>query len=212
MRTITKLGIGMLAVIVLLSCAWMYHTHSLYEETYRSEYRYEVTVRTDSVLQNATFYVPLPASEDGSKIGEEIIAKNASIPAGWNCDLIETEHGTMLKIHAEGMIPDRYTPPVPLPEEECGPDAIPCPVQTHMVKWVSVRVHADHEINTKNPAGNEPMLSPKYNLASSVYRMPHPKDRTPPACYEYESRIYANYTASADAEISIHVELTGENM
>jgi len=89
---------------------------------------------------------------------------------------------------------------------------LPFPAQTHASKWVSAIVHADHEINTKNPDGNEPMLSPKYNLARSVYRMPHPKDRTPPACYEYESRIYANYTASADAEVSIHAELTGENM
>ncbi|KAB3547974.1 MAG: hypothetical protein C5617_000865 [ANME-2 cluster archaeon] len=211
MRTLTKLGIGMLAVIVLLSCAWMYHTHSMYEDSYRSEYRYEVTVRTDSVLQNATFYVPLPASENGSKIGEEIVAKNASIPAGWNCDLVETEHGKMLKIHVEEITPARNTPPVPLPEEECGPDALSCPDQAYTSKWVSAMVHADHEINTKNPAGNEPMLSPKYNLARSVYRMPHPEDRTPPACYEYESRIYANYTASPDAEVSIHVELTGAN-
>ncbi|NOQ32796.1 MAG: hypothetical protein GQ567_01155 [Methanosarcinales archaeon] len=211
MRTLTKLGIGMLAVIVLLSCAWMYHTHSLYEETYRSEYRYEVTVRTDSVLHNVTFYVPLPVSEEESKIGSEIIAKNASIPAGWDCEIVETEHGNMLKIHAEGITPDRNTPPVPLPEDECGPDAIPCLDQIYTPEWVSAMVHADREINTKNPAGNEPMLSPKYNLVRSVYRMPHPEDWTPPACYEYESCIYANYTASPDAEVLIHAELTGAN-
>ncbi|PXF60028.1 MAG: hypothetical protein C4B59_09925 [Candidatus Methanogaster sp.] len=211
MRTLTKLGIGMLAVILLLSCAWMYHTHSMYEDTYRSEYRYGVTVRTDFALHNATFYVPLPVSEDGSNIGCEIIAKNASKPEGWDCDIVETEHGTILKIHAEGMIPDLHAPPVPFPEEECSPDALSCPAQTHASERVSARVQADREINTKNPAGNEPMLSPKYNLARAVYRMPHPKDQTPPACYEYESRIYANYTAPPDAEVSIHVELTGEN-
>jgi len=71
MRTLAKLGIGLLAVILLLSCAWMYHTHSMYEKTYRSEYRYEVTVRTDFALHNATFYVPLPVSEEESKIGCE---------------------------------------------------------------------------------------------------------------------------------------------
>jgi hypothetical protein len=60
-------------------------------------------------------------------------------------------------------------------------------------------------------AGNEPMLSPKYNLVRSVYRMPHPEDRTPPACYDYESAFYANYTASPDAEVLIHAELAGEN-
>ena len=41
--------------------------------------------------------------------------------------------------------------------------------------------------------------------------MPHPKDRTPPTCYEYESRIYANYMAPPDAEVPIRIELTGEN-
>ena len=129
MRTFTKIGIGIIAVIVPLSCAWMYHTHSLYEKTYRSEYRYEVAVRMDSSLYNAIFYVPMPVSEGGSKMVCEIIAENASKPEEWDCDLIETEHGKMLKIHAEEMIPDLHAPPVPLPEEECGPDAIPCPVR-----------------------------------------------------------------------------------
>jgi len=211
MRTLTKIGIGMLAVILLLSCAWMYHTHSMYEKTYSSEYRYEVTVRMDSALHNVTLYVPLPVSEDGSKICGEIMAGNASIPAGWDCEIVETEHGKMLNIRAEEIIPDRNTPPVPLPEEECGPDALPCPAQTYTSERVSVRVQADREINTKNPVGNVSILSPKYNLARSVYRMPHPEDRTPPICYEYESRIYANYTTSPAAEVSIHVELVGEN-
>ncbi len=211
MRTLTILGIGMLTVIVLLACAWTYHTHSAYEDTYRSEYRYEVTVRMDSTLHNVTLYVPLPVAEDGSEIGEEIVAKNASIHTGWDCDIVETEHGQMLKIHIEEMISDLHAPPVPLPEDACGPDALSCPAQTSASERVSAVVQADREINTKTPAGNEPTLSPKYNLTRSVYMMPHPKDRTPPTRYEYESRIYADYTASPDAEVSIHVELTGEN-
>jgi len=157
---------------------------------------YEVMVRMDFTLHNVTSYVPLPVAEDGSKIG---------------CEIVETEHGTMLKICADELAPNFHAPPIPLPEEACGPDALPCPAQTYTSERVSVRVQADREINTKNPAGNEPILSPKYNLACSVYRMPHPEDRTPPACYEYESRIYANYTAPPDAEVSIHVKLTGEN-
>jgi len=211
MRTLTKLGIGILTVIVLLACAWTYHTHSVYEDTYRSEYRYEVTVRMDSTLHNVTLYVPLPIFEEESKVGCEIIAKNASKPEGWDCEIVETEHGKMLKICADELAPNFHAPPVPMPEEECGPDAPPCPAQTSASEWVSAVVQADREINTKNPAGNEPTLSPKYNLARSVYRMPYPKDRTPPTRYEYESRIYAKYTASPDAEVSIHVELTGEN-
>ena len=61
------------------------------------------------------------------------------------------------------------------------------------------------------PAGNKPMPPIKCNLTCAVYRMPHPEDQTPLAGHEYESCIYANYTASPDAEVSIHIEFTGEN-
>ncbi|RZN36308.1 MAG: hypothetical protein EF813_07735 [Methanosarcinales archaeon] len=54
-----------------------------------------------------------------------------------------------------------------------------------------------------HPAGNKPTPLPKCNRTCSVYRMPQPKDRAPPTCYEYES-IHANYTASPDAEVLIH--------
>ena len=211
MRTLTKLGIGMLAVIVLLACAWTYHTHNMYEDSYRSEYCYDAMVIMDSTLHNVTLYVPLPVAEDGSEIGCEIVAKNASKPEGWDCEIVETEHGKMLKMCADELAPNFHAPPVPIPEEACGPGAIPCPDPAYTFELVSARVQADREINTKTPAGNEPMLFPKYNLARSVYMMPHPKDRTPPTRYEYESRIYANYTAPPDAEVSIHVGLTGEN-
>ncbi len=209
MRTITKLGIGILTVIVLLACAWTYHTRHLYEKTYRSEYRYEITINTDSAVHNVTLYVPLPVFEEESKIGEEIIAENASKPDGWDCEIVETEHGKMLAICTEEMAPDFHSLPVPLPE---GADSDrSSKAQVDMPKRVSAMIHANHEINTKNPAGNEPMLSPKYNLTRSVYMMPYPEDRSPPACYDYESRIYANYTAPSDAEVSIHAELTGAN-
>jgi hypothetical protein len=78
-------------------------------------------------------------------------------------------------------------------------------------KVLSIRVHADHDINTKNPIGNEPLLSPKYNLTRSTYELPYPEGQTPPKCYEYESRIYADYTASANAKLSIWIEAEGRN-
>jgi len=38
MGTAVKIGIGMLAVILLLSCAWTYHSHPPYEGTYSKQY------------------------------------------------------------------------------------------------------------------------------------------------------------------------------
>ena len=155
MRTITKLGIGILAAMVLLTCAWMYHTHSLYDKSCASEYYYQVTVRMDSVLYNVTLYVPLP----------------------------------------EGDNPDTHSGSA----------------QMDASKQISVMLHIDHEINTKNPTGNEPMLSPKYDRTRSTYKAPYPEGWTPPECYEYKSCIYADYTASPDAEVLIAIESIGEN-
>lgn len=67
-------------------------------------------------------------------------------------------------------------------------------------------------INTKNPFETEPLLSPKYNLTRSTYEfLPYPEGRTPPNCYEYASRIYADYTASAKAKVSIYIAAERRN-
>jgi len=226
MRKITKFGIGIIVVVVVVAGLWMYHTHGLYENTYSSEYGYRVTIETDSVLHNITLYLPLPVLEEKSKVGDEIIAGNASKPGewvskpdGWDCSIVKTEHGKMLKISAEKMAPEFHSLPVPielgeepkeLPQGKVS-DTFSKETPVLMPKELSVEIHADHDVNTKNPIGNEPLLSPKHNLTRSTYELPYPEGRTPPNCYEYESRIYADYTASANTKVSIYIEAEGRN-
>jgi len=209
MTKIKKFGFGIIAAIVVLAGLWMYHAHGLYEESYRSEYHYGITIQSDSVLHNITLFVPLPVFEEKSKIGDEIMAGNASKRDDWDCRIVETEHGKMLKISAEEIAPEFHPLPVPLPPESIEPGEEETPAS--MSKGISVTVAADHNINTKNPTGNEPLLSPEYNLTRSACELPYPEGRTPPACYEYESRIFADYTASPDAKFSIYIELEGRN-
>lgn len=73
-------------------------------------------------------------------------------------------------------------------------------------KGIPANVEADSDIATKSPVGNEPLLSPEYNLTRSTCKLPYPEGRVPPNCYEYESRISADYTASPDATVSIYIE------
>jgi len=219
MRKITKFGIIIIVVVVVVAGLWMYHTHGLYENTYSSEYDYRVTIGTDSVLHNITLYLPLPVLEDKSKVGDEIIAGNALKVDGWDCSIVETEYGKMLKIRAKRMAPKFHTPPTPIePGEEpneppqgkiSGTFSKETPVL--MPKELSARVHVDQDVNTKNTIGNEPLLSPKYNLTRSTYEIPYPEGRTPPNYYEYESRIYADYTAAANAIVPIYIEAEGRN-
>jgi len=65
--------------------------------------------------------VPLPVFEEESKIGDEIIVGNYFIMGGkfskpddWDCRIVETEHGKMLKINAEKIAPEFHSLPVPI--------------------------------------------------------------------------------------------------
>ena len=218
MRKITKIGIGIAVTIGVVAGLWVYHAHKLYEESYTSEYHYEITLETDSTLYNVTFYLPLPVFEQESKIGYEIVGGNASKPDDWDCHIIETEHGKMLKISADKIAPEFHSLPVPIEpgEEPKEPpqgkvsDTFSEETPVLMPEELSVGVHAEHDINTKNPVGNEPLLSPKYNLTRSTCEFPYPAGGTPD-CYEYESRIYAHYTTSLNAKLSLYIELEGRN-
>ncbi|MBA7502715.1 hypothetical protein ES706_01308 [subsurface metagenome] len=121
MIKIKKVGLGIIAVIVVLVGLWMYHAHGLYEKSYRSEYHYGIRIQPDSVLHNITLFVPLPVFEEESKIGDEIIVGNYFIMGGkfskpddWDCRIVETEHGKMLKINAEKIAPEFHSLPVPI--------------------------------------------------------------------------------------------------
>ncbi len=187
MRKIKKFGLVTIAVIVVLVGLWMYHAHGLYKKSYRSEYYYVITVESNSILHDVTIFVPIPLFEEESKIGDQIIAGKTSKPDDWDCSIVETEHGKMLEISVAKITPVLVS------------------------EGISANVEVDRDITTKNPVGNEPLLSPEYNLTRSICELPYPEGRVPPVCYEYESRIYADYTASPDATVSIYIELGGEN-
>ncbi len=219
MNKLIKFGIGIIIGSVIAAGLWSYHTDRLYKESYRSEYNYRITLTTDSVLKSLTFYIPLPIFKEESQIAAEIVAGNVSKPDDWNFSIVETEHGKMLKITAREFVPEYHSLPIPIePGKE--PTELPetnssstfsqdTPVLTS--KEISVTLHANHDINTKNPIGNESLLSPEYNLTLSNYDMPYPEGQTPPIVHKYESRIYADYTAAPGAKISVYVILEGTN-
>ncbi len=219
MNKLIKFGIGIIIVSVIAAGLWSYHTDKFYKESYRSEYNYRITLETDSALKNLTFYIPLPIFKEESQIGAEIIVGNVSKPDDWNFSIVETEHGKMLKITAREFVPEYHSLPIPIePGKE--PTELPkpnisstfsqdTPVLTS--KEISVVLQAGHDINTKNPIGNESLLAPEYNLTLSSYDVPYPEGRTPPIVHKYESRIYADYTASPGAKISVYVMLEGTN-
>ena len=121
--------------------------------------------------------------------------------------MIETEYGTMLKFTAIELVPE-LNQLVELDPSDDSPIGVGRSFTRGTIE-VSVSMTPDYIIDTRNATDNEPILFPKYNMILSDY--PYPSSGIPPKTQSYESFIYADYTASPDANVEICVTLEGGN-
>jgi hypothetical protein len=173
-----------------------------------SAYNFRVVLNTDSKLENLTFYTPLPLFNNESKLGEQAIIQTMENSEGWNLSMIETEHGTMLKFTAIELVPE-LNQIIELDPSDDSPTGVVHTFTRGTIE-VSVSMASDNLIDTRNATDNEPLLYPKYNLRLSDDPY-YPSGMTPPRTLSYESFIYADYTASPDANVEICVTLDGNN-
>lgn len=228
-----KVFVGLILVVLLLLIlgSWYVKTQNekMYNDSLMSHYDYSITITSNSTLQNVTLYLPVPVFENESEIGLEIVNGDYyNNPSDWNLSLEDTDYGLMLKIEAAEIQPVYHSLPVAVPEPEPGSDDIegeipeeeqivesheyseetPVPVSFNF----GTSVEADHMINTKYPAGNEPVLLPKHNLRESEEgsSVPLPAHINP-EYFDYESLVYAHYDAPYDADVEIYIDLDSRN-
>jgi len=201
----------------------------MYNDSLMSNYEYDITITSNSSLQNVTLYLPVPVFENKSEVGLEIVNGDYyNKPSDWNLSLEDTEYGLMLKIEAGEIQPVYHSLPVAVPEPEPGSDDIENEtyeeeqiVESHeyseetpvLVSFdFGTSVEADHVINTKYPAGNEPVLLPKNNLRESEEGSTVPlPEHINPKYFDYESLVYARYDSSPDSDVQIFIEMEGRN-
>jgi len=171
---IPTLIVAVLVVVLVAAIAlFLYSSGGMYDSdsSVMSRYNFRISLNTDSKLENLTFYLPLPVFMNESKTGDEAIIQNTGNP-GWDLSMIETEHGTMLKLTAIELEPELHQL---IELEPPGFDQIEdIPTgEVHSFKRGSIEVYvsmvANHEIDTRNATVNEPLLSPKYNMILSDY-------------------------------------------
>ncbi|AKB37067.1 hypothetical protein MSSAC_2477 [Methanosarcina siciliae C2J] len=183
MRTRYEIIVLLLIIsAVLLSTWWQDQKQRMYDRSLRSSYDYDVVLTTDSTLNNVTLYIPLPVINDTSYVGMDIIEQHFNNhDPSWEYSIVDTEHGLMLSMKNE---------------------------KARSID-LSTMVLSDQPIDTMNPLNNEMILIPKYNLtqnvnASGVY------SRTSEQ-FDYDSKMYAYYDASSNANVSISIYLNGRN-
>ena len=100
--------------------------------------------------------------------------------------VVDTEHGKMIKITRDTVNSGVYGG-----------------IETKL------GMKANHEINTKNPKGNEPLLCPRFN---ETFREGGSEPEESHNYYDYQSYIYLTYNASYNASIYLNIWLRGANM
>lgn len=208
MRRALKIVIALVTVAAVFGVLWTYHVNDLYEQSFSSQYRYQVDIDLEdgSSVNNLKLYVPLPSCNEES-IKEDF--KNTTGPEDWELSTVDTEHGKMLKISAERIDAAYRSTPLPRePGEEPTEPINPNPNRTIQLNRVTKTIDSDEEINTANPQGNEPLLRPKYNLTTTECPFPHPDNGL--KCYEYQSAVYIDYESDYDRPV-ISITFEGTN-
>ena len=202
MRTRYKIGIGFVLLIIisagLLSIWWQDQKQNMYDRSLMSSYEYYIELATDSTLSNVTLYLPLPVINNTSSVGMDILEHgfNDDDDPSWKYALVNTEHGLMLSIKNEKIEP-KYTTSSKNSKKIQRPNMF------------TEILFSNQTINTMNPLGNEMVLMPKYNLTHNVNaRRPYTQASEQ---FDYESRMYAYYDTSSDANVSISIYLNGRN-
>ncbi len=212
MKTLYKIMIGSVLLLIVsagvLAFWWEGQKQAMYEDSLHSGYDYDVTITTDSNLSNVTLYLPIPVRDNTSSVGRHIAENNfSSDDPAWKYVPVDTEHGLMLFIRTDRIVPEFRPFPIPIPEDsEISPETEPVDSDEYSEETLvqnsisfATMVPAGHIIDTRNPLDREPVLLPKYGMNSSQN------------IHNYESRIYAQYEASPDAKVEISVSMTGYN-
>jgi hypothetical protein len=135
------IGIILSLGIVVVACVASSGCLDWFAGEWDSSYRYWVDIKNSEDIYNTTIQLPIPI-KDGIMLfdANDITDK----PSDWICEMIDTEHGKMLKISAN--------------------------VITSGYHSLMVRKKTYHEINIDNPTGNEPLLCPRFNVSDNNFQ------------------------------------------
>jgi len=227
-------GLGLLATAavfaLLLGGLWLVGQERV-AESYESTYEYEVSLDADGSLEAPTIYVPAPTGTDDGQLARIFVDdvrpdRNVPVaapaeepaPVNFSYDLVETEHGPMIAISADRIEVSQYyyrrvenetmgrTEPIDL--DEYDPDDPSMGVADDGGFTFTVTMAAEDSIETADPFGTEPLLGPTSDRAETECSTQYTDTQR---CYEYESRVYAEYGAADGTTVSVVATVAGRN-
>ena len=167
---------------------WNWFAQNAYRSSHTGTFSYTLNITTDSPLTNVTFFIPVPEDKGGnSPIVSQFSSHSISgIPRDWDTTLYSTGKSTLVKITAQHITPPAGT----------------TPRQPYEISF-SVANVSPKEIDTTSPVETGVMFKPAEDLTA----IPCANG----TCYRYGIPVYADYTASPGAIVTIASTLSGRN-
>lgn len=219
--------VGIVVLLVLIGAGVaglsLYADH-LYRDSYGSTYTYDVSFAANQSLDDVTLYAPVPvANDDVAVVGANVSTSSwdETTPADAppvDARIVQTEYGPMLALTTDSFpVQTKYYQfveqegmgeRVEITEDEYEPGNPDMVAYTERSIRIDVMVAADHSIDTRNPTGVEPLLSPAFS------RRAVPCDDAyfdTEECFSTTTRAFVSYDAPAETRTSVWITLEGSN-
>lgn len=227
-------GLGLLATAVvfalLLGGLWMVGQERV-AASYESTYEYEVSLDADGTLEAPTFYVPAPTGSEDVHLSDVFVndvrhdrytpvaaPSDEPEPVNFSYERVETQHGPMIAISADRIEVSQYYfrtvenetmgRTEPIDPSEYDPDDPSMGVADDGSFTFTVTMAAEESIETADPFGTEPLLGPQDDRTEADCLTQYTETQR---CYDYESRVFANYGAAEGTSVAVAATVSGRN-
>ena len=182
----------------------------------RHDYSFDLSVAVDRPVDDLVLRMPLPSVNGSTELGE-VLANGTGdgVRPGWDVAVVEANGTRLLELRAARILPeDRCTPTAIAPGAE-PPSITPAPPATGRSDATPVlmpflpgaSIPVNHAIETREPAGREPLLGGGTNLVPADCDLSGQGAR----CYRHPVDAYVDYQADTPANVSVGVRMSGLN-
>jgi hypothetical protein len=215
LRTPMLLLLAVILIIVLIAAGIGAIFNQSSYQSERHDYFYTIEISYNTTINNVTLLLPVPELDGTPYFTESILNGTAyGLSPAWNVSIIPVNGTLMLAIRAARMVPEYHGYPVAI---EPGVSILPTTrVPGHeysedtsvlMPVTVAVMEPSSSPINTGDPVGHEPLLSPAGTFTPESCETSANKG----VLLSHSVPVYISYSSDRPVSITLRVSVQGTN-
>ena len=203
-------------LVIIVFFTWIsFQWEQSTRQSERHDLTYSIELSVNTTIENVSLLLPVPELNKTPLLADALVNRTGyGVPADWNLSIVRVEGIPMLSIIAARMIPEYHGYPLPI-EPGKTPNQTPVPSATEYSSETPVLVPVlcavmesrPMSIDTRNPAGHEPVFMPGEQFIPVTGTSPAYQG----AGFSHRVPIYIQYTSDRPATLSIRISIEGSN-